>query len=295
MTIYPGRASPTRRVPPRTLPGSMERHREVCRKNSPATTSSSSSSNSSMEAPYDEVDNAMNGSSRALRRQEEDALMIATVTGHKQQKQQHVDEMHPICNSVSSSQLLQQQELLSRSPPAASIIVNRNMANLMMSASPLTTSSGNGVDATGVGVSGLRHSINTNTRSAKRIGARTNGNNNSSNNSNNEKSNNSAKGSKGTGGKGKHFLPASEDSEDFSDDSLEDTSLPPPPPPPVVPPPPSLSCPVTPSKRGSIAWDINLDDPLDGTSAGATATGLGDKAATMGSKCSAKVRLTRAT
>ena len=50
------------------------------------------------------------------------------------------------------------------------------------------------------------------------------------------------------------------DCDDFSDDSLEGLSLPPPPPPPVVPPPPSLSAPVTPSKRGSIAWEINLDD-----------------------------------
>lgn len=52
-----------------------------------------------------------------------------------------------------------------------------------------------------------------------------------------------------------------EDDEDkFSDDSLEETSLPPPAPPPVVPPPPSLSAPVTPSKRHSIAWEVNLDD-----------------------------------
>lgn len=51
------------------------------------------------------------------------------------------------------------------------------------------------------------------------------------------------------------------DDDRFSDDSLEDTSLPPPAPPPVVPPPPSLSAPVTPSKRHSIAWEVNLDDP----------------------------------
>lgn len=57
-------------------------------------------------------------------------------------------------------------------------------------------------------------------------------------------------------------LSDNEDDEDkFSDDSLEDTSLPPPAPPPiVVPPPPSLSAPVTPSKRHSIAWEVNLDD-----------------------------------
>lgn len=51
-----------------------------------------------------------------------------------------------------------------------------------------------------------------------------------------------------------------DDEDKFSDDSLEDTSLPPPAPPPVIPPPPSLSAPVTPSKRHSIAWEVNLDD-----------------------------------
>lgn len=51
-----------------------------------------------------------------------------------------------------------------------------------------------------------------------------------------------------------------DEDESFSDDSLEDTSLPPPAPPPVIPPPPSLSAPVTPSKRHSIAWEVNLDD-----------------------------------
>lgn len=51
-----------------------------------------------------------------------------------------------------------------------------------------------------------------------------------------------------------------DDDDKFSDDSLEDTSLPPPAPPVVIPPPPSLSAPVTPSKRHSIAWEVNLDD-----------------------------------
>jgi len=51
-----------------------------------------------------------------------------------------------------------------------------------------------------------------------------------------------------------------DDEDKFSDDSLEDTSLPPPAPPTVIPPPPSLSAPVTPSKRHSIAWEVNLDD-----------------------------------
>lgn len=53
---------------------------------------------------------------------------------------------------------------------------------------------------------------------------------------------------------------ANSDEDRFSDDSLEETSLPPPPAPAPVPPPPSLSCPVTPSKRHSIAWEVNLDD-----------------------------------
>ncbi|XP_058820220.1 mucin-2 isoform X3 [Topomyia yanbarensis] len=51
------------------------------------------------------------------------------------------------------------------------------------------------------------------------------------------------------------------DEERFSEDSLEESSLPPPPGPVTVPPPPSLSAPVTPSKRHSIAWEVNLDDP----------------------------------
>lgn len=56
-----------------------------------------------------------------------------------------------------------------------------------------------------------------------------------------------------------------DDIDNFSDDSLEETSLPPPAPPPVVPPPPSLSAPVTPSKRHSIAWEVNLDDLCSNT------------------------------
>lgn len=57
--------------------------------------------------------------------------------------------------------------------------------------------------------------------------------------------------------------------EDFSDDSLEDKSLPPPSPPPssiistqpIVPPiTHSISAPVSPNKRSSIAWEININD-----------------------------------
>lgn len=213
-------------MPPRTLPGSMERHREVCRKNLPEQ--STSSSNSSMEG-QDEVDR-INGS---FERHQQDAHMIATVTGMRSAADD--DTMQP----PYSSQLLQQQELLSRSPPAGAIIVN--------SSRDKTSCGGEGV--------GGRPSINTNTRSAKRIGVASNGRLSVGED---KKSNNY----KATG---KQFpsLSPGEGSEDFSDDSLEDTSLPPHPPPPTVPPPPSLSCPVTPNKRGSIAWEINLDDPMD--------------------------------
>ncbi|XP_055595728.1 uncharacterized protein LOC129746201 isoform X2 [Uranotaenia lowii] len=60
---------------------------------------------------------------------------------------------------------------------------------------------------------------------------------------------------------GHHGHAADSDEERFSEDSLEESSLPPPPGPVTVPPPPSLSAPVTPSKRHSIAWEVNLDDP----------------------------------
>uniref|UniRef100_A0A8D8L5C5 (northern house mosquito) hypothetical protein n=1 Tax=Culex pipiens TaxID=7175 RepID=A0A8D8L5C5_CULPI len=71
------------------------------------------------------------------------------------------------------------------------------------------------------------------------------------------------------------------DEERFSEDSLEESSLPPPPGPVTVPPPPSLSAPVTPSKRHSIAWEVNLDDPASFGDPLTTA-----KPATSGSGCS---------
>ncbi|XP_055902048.1 uncharacterized protein LOC129938471 isoform X2 [Eupeodes corollae] len=61
----------------------------------------------------------------------------------------------------------------------------------------------------------------------------------------------------------KRRLNDSSSDEEFSDDSLEDQSLPPPPAPPTVPPTPSLSAPATPRKRGSISWEINLDEVDD--------------------------------
>lgn len=147
VTIYPGRASPHRRVPPRTLPGSIERHREVCR----------SGEKSLDDSPEDGTNN--NDGDYSL--------------------------------SPSSSYINHHH-----------IFVNSNLNRSRRKKS-----------------------------SASSTGRLRNGNDDD------------------------------DDSEDFSDDSLEDGSLPPPPPPPLIPPPPSLSCPVTPSKRGSIAWDINLDDP----------------------------------
>lgn len=71
------------------------------------------------------------------------------------------------------------------------------------------------------------------------------------------------------------------DEERFSEDSLEESSLQPPPGPVTVPPPPSLSAPVTPSKRHSIAWEVNLDDPASFGDPLTTA-----KPATSGSGCS---------
>lgn len=239
-------------MPPRTLPGSMERHREVCRKNQTSTSSGSPSSTSRSPSSEDDVDNRCGS------------------FGDKEEDGQEVREaLQP---EMSSSQLQQQQELLSRSPPqAAAIIVNRNMTN----ATNRTNGSGGVGGANGAGV---RYS--TNTRSAKRISgaARSsslNTTNNSSNNNNNGTGCANDKSNNATGSGKKKVLPTSEDSEDFSDDSLEDTSLPPPPPPPVVPPPPSLSCPVTPNKRGSIAWEINLDDPLEAGASPALGGGTG--------------------
>lgn len=149
VTIYPGRASPQRKIPPRTLPGSIERHREVCR-------------------------NHENGNG---------------------------DGCEDSPSSSSPENIIKNE--LDLSPPPTSFLNQ----SIFMNSSHLNR---------------LRRKVNRKLNS-------------------NDHNNDDA-------------------SEDFSDDSLEDTSLPPPPPPPVVPPPPSLSCPVTPSKRNSIAWDINLDD-----------------------------------
>lgn len=52
VTIYPG-PLPQKRVPPRTLPGSIERHRDVCRKNPSSDLSSSSSQE--LQSPVKEI------------------------------------------------------------------------------------------------------------------------------------------------------------------------------------------------------------------------------------------------
>lgn len=164
VTIYPGRTSPSRRVPPRTLPGSIERHREVCRQNgspSDSKTNSESSSQSSSSSG-------------------------ASPDKHNQCFFHNPQDMQ----IMSFSELHAEQKLAGSAPPPK-------------------------VDMS--------------------------------------------------------------DDDHFSEDSLEEMSLPPPAPTAltIVPPPPSLSAPVTPSKRHSIAWEINLDDPV--------ASNLGDNKQAPGS------------
>lgn len=154
VTIYPGRTSPSRRVPPRTLPGSIERHREVCRQNGSPTDSKTNSDTSSQSSP----------------------------------------DKHNQC-------FLQDMQLITFN----NLHQKRRTDTLM--------DDDDGTDDNNKGVSKVVHDS---------------------------------------------------DEDRFSEDSLEEMSLPPPvtTAPTIVPPPPSLSAPVTPSKRHSIAWEINLDDPV---------------------------------
>lgn len=158
VTIYPGRSSPSRRVPPRTLPGSIERHREVCRQNYDHSSSNEKSSESSSSS-------------------------------HTSPEKQPFYIHQQATNNKSSSSLH----------------------------NPTTKFDSNDLHL--ITFDQYPH------KSSKR----------------------------------KSF---EIDEDRFSEDSLEESSLPPPPPPPVIPPPPSLSAPVTPSKRHSIAWEINLDDSV---------------------------------
>lgn len=264
-------------MPPRTLPGSIERHREVCRKNGSSSTGSSTDSSSGSNAsssPCGEEDDNTKGVGHG------GGGGGDMLDGCPSRDPLMAGGLHPLPlrHSASQSQLMHQQELLSRSPPTSTLNVvmkSSTMANMIFVA---------GVATNQAVIPPHKHSIHTNTRSAKRISAaasnsnnNNNINNSSSNSSGNNNNRNSSNGHSANGGhkkkSNKNFLPSEDSEEDFSDDSLEDTSLPPPPPPPVVPPPPSLSCPVTPSKRGSIAWEINLDDPLDEKVKASTGTG----------------------
>ncbi|XP_053673501.1 trithorax group protein osa [Anopheles nili] len=175
VTIYPGRASPTRRMPPRTLSGSIERHRFPTSDNS--STSQENSSPENNESEYNESS-------------------LSPTHGHLQ----------PLQGGTPVSSLM--SRIFHHNPATAS------------GQPPLSHH--------------LHHTRGHHIPAAGAIAGMP---------------------SRTAAGR-----PDSDD-ERFSDDSLEESSLPPPPGPPTVPPPPSLSAPVTPSKRHSIAWEVNLDDP----------------------------------
>uniref|UniRef100_A0A182PH43 Uncharacterized protein n=1 Tax=Anopheles epiroticus TaxID=199890 RepID=A0A182PH43_9DIPT len=177
VTIYPGRASPTRRMPPRTLSGSMERHRFPTSDNS-TSTSQENSSPENNESEYNESS-------------------LSPTHGHLQ----------PLQGGTPVNSLL-------------SRIFHQNVTSAVPPPPPPSTGSS---AARGHRIPSMAGVI---------IPSRASG-----------------------------VRPGDSDDERFSDDSLEESSLPPPPGPPTVPPPPSLSAPVTPSKRHSIAWEVNLDDP----------------------------------
>uniref|UniRef100_A0A182QFK7 Uncharacterized protein n=1 Tax=Anopheles farauti TaxID=69004 RepID=A0A182QFK7_9DIPT len=181
VTIYPGRASPTRRMPPRTLSGSMERHRFPTSDNS-TSTSQENSSPENNESEYNESS-------------------LSPTHGHLQ----------PLHGGTPVSSLLNR-------------IFHQNVAAAAAVSSHLPP-------PTSTQTHHLHHAPR-----GHRLAPT------------------GAIASRATG------RPDSDD-ERFSDDSLEESSLPPPPGPVTVPPPPSLSAPVTPSKRHSIAWEVNLDDP----------------------------------
>uniref|UniRef100_A0A182TZI4 Uncharacterized protein n=2 Tax=Anopheles melas TaxID=34690 RepID=A0A182TZI4_9DIPT len=185
VTIYPGRASPTRRMPPRTLSGSMERHRFPASDNStPSSQENSSPENN--ESEYNESS-------------------LSPTHGHLQPLQGGT----PV-NSLLSRIFHQNVAAAAAASPPPPPVSSTVGASHHAARSHRLPSSAGGVMLP--------------SRTAGRPGG-------------------------------------DSDDERFSDDSLEESSLPPPPGPPTVPPPPSLSAPVTPSKRHSIAWEVNLDDP----------------------------------
>ncbi|XP_050087410.1 mucin-5AC isoform X2 [Anopheles aquasalis] len=190
VTIYPGRASPTRRMPPRTLSGSIERHRDVCRgAGGPYAGSDNSTSTSQENSSPENNESEYNESS------------LSPTHGH----------LNPLGASLASRIFHPSAQ---SSPIVAPVVLASNQSFLLQ---PHRGQRGTTTSAMTSGKTGSG-------------GAR----------------------------KSRHD---SDDDERFSDDSLEESSLPPPPGPPTVPPPPSLSAPVTPSKRHSIAWEVNLDDP----------------------------------
>lgn len=162
VTIYPGRASPAKKVPPRTLPGLIDRHRDVCRKSIDSSQELSIVGDSLIQFDSNES---------------------LDITVDDEQSKITILNQSPAMNTISK------------------IIFNNTV-----SIEPCTSQ------------------IAANARM---------------------------------------------DDEEFSDDSLEDKSLPLPPPPPslaaattqpIVPPITSLSAPVSPNKRSSIAWEININD-----------------------------------
>uniref|UniRef100_A0A182F640 Uncharacterized protein n=1 Tax=Anopheles albimanus TaxID=7167 RepID=A0A182F640_ANOAL len=190
VTIYPGRASPTRRMPPRTLSGSIERHRDVCRGTgaNPYAGSDNSTSTSQENSSPENNESEYNESS------------LSPTHGH----------LNPLGATLASRIFHPSAQ---SSPIVAPVVLASNQPFLLQPHR------------------GQRGAASSTTKAKTGpAGARTS----------------------------RHD---SDDDERFSDDSLEDSSLPPPPGPPTVPPPPSLSAPVTPSKRHSIAWEVNLDDP----------------------------------
>jgi hypothetical protein len=194
VTIYPG-PLPQKRVPPRTLPGSIERHREVCRLNNQSSDLSSSSSQE-LKSPTQELNSP---------------------------------------TSATNGFILQNDDF-----------IKRPKSPLSTSVSPTTNVTPFGIKISIQTMDNLMNNRNLihNAKIEKKM------------NMKNSKRNSQ--------------LSDNEDNDEdkFSDDSLEDTSLPPPAPPPVIPPPPSLSAPVTPSKRHSIAWEVNLDDLCSNGSGG---------------------------
>lgn len=206
MTIYPG-PLPQKRVPPRTLPGSIERHRDVCRKNPSSDLSSSSSQE--LQSPVKELTSPKIQSSNGFILKDDDFI--------RRPKSPTLTTTSPT-NATSYGIKISIQSM-------DNLMNNRNI------------------------IHNAKLEQKMNMKNSKR----------NSRLSDNE----------------------DDDEDKFSDDSLEDTSLPPPAPPPVnmqslqsfvftsfenlfqfqvIPPPPSLSAPVTPSKRHSIAWEVNLDD-----------------------------------